>query len=195
MQILIAILIIFLILWLLGRIMVRLTEMSGYKSTRKLEEKNRRNIEKYAIEHENAMRPFAGKYVNSSFMDVILQKIDECLQGRSIYRVYISHRELKVDMIQFDHEGYVVHDGRYNMAIASVCIKYSDLGYQSVPDDDHLEGFAMALNSRFDNEYRMDINLEDIVPSGGRTPINNICLYFDGNIKQRHPEDGLKSQI
>lgn len=185
---------IFIVLWLIGLLLRKATEVMCNHHDKRCAKKQERKLEKYIrkqiIQHDNTISPYRKKYSDSSFLKEISEIIISKTSGMQISRIIIKSYKISVYSLKVDLNGYVSEPYSEN----NDEIIFEDQGYQSIPDDNHLEGFSYALNDRLGNIF--DISVTHIDAPMQHIPIDYITLQCKfGIIKYRDPNEGLKPTI
>jgi len=185
---------VFVVLWLIGLLLRKLTEVICKHDAKRWTKKREREQEKcnikYQAQHDNAIAPFRKKYSNSEFLNDIFKAIKSNANGIQISQIRISSSQISVYAIKVDVNGYVLEP--YSETEENIIFK--DQGYQSIPDDNHLEGFSYALNDRIGNVF--DISVTYIDAPLQYIPIDYVTLQIkSGIIKYRDPNEKLKPTI
>ncbi|MDE5754593.1 MAG: hypothetical protein K2H89_08635 [Oscillospiraceae bacterium] len=151
------IVVVFFACWLIGKILQKLTEFWADQGIKKSVAREKRKLERYHKEHEieeeKRVRPHVKKYENSPFLKLVVDNILDQSQGGVISYIKITKWTLDFDVHKCDNEDYSIFDDKGLPIYSSIHIKFNDLGYQSISDDNHLEGFAKALNLRLGGRY------------------------------------------
>lgn len=176
--------------WLIGKAILALCDYDDKRQKKKEERKHEKYVREQKIQHDNKISPYRKKYSDSSFLKEISEIIISKTSGMQIEHIDIYKSEISVYSLKVDLNGYVSEPYSENKDK----IIFKDQGYQSIPDDNHLEGFSYALNDRLGNNFDIMVSTVDLELQ--HPPIEYITLQCKlGIIKFRDPNEGLKPTI